>query len=233
VLASNPSRAREFILYRLFQPQGKLRDNIRTNSRALYHSSKPFIHSQIIIINIEGPGRSSRRAPSLFSLVPRSAPRQCPTVGTALQTQPPRAAKRPRCLPVDGGSRAAAEATEAEPVRHRSSSGQATRCDRAVTDGIDQGADAATSLRPVASGRRQSDAERGIGSDPTLTVQGGVGGECRVINRRAGGWRSGLKRQDDVSEVAREHRQGEPGKGPGRCQRRPWVGEKGVEDLSQ
>jgi hypothetical protein len=64
-------------------------------------------------------------------------------------------------------------------------------------------------------GRRQSDAERGIGSDPTLNVergvgrnetlnvQGGVGRECRVINRRAEGSRSGLKGPDDVSELAR------------------------------
>jgi hypothetical protein len=67
-------------------------------------------------------------------------------------------------------------------------------------------------LRPIASGRRQSDAERGIGSDPPLTVEGGVGGECRLINRRAEGWRSGLKGSDDVSEVAREHRPDELGK---------------------
>jgi hypothetical protein len=39
-------------------------------------------------------------------------------------------------------------------------------------------------LRPIASGWRQSDAEREIGSDPTLNVERGVGGECRVINRR-------------------------------------------------
>jgi hypothetical protein len=42
-----------------------------------------------------------------------------------------------------------------------------------------------------------------MGSDPTLNVEGGVGRECRVINRRAEGWRSGLKGPDDVSEGAR------------------------------
>jgi hypothetical protein len=80
--------------------------------------------------------------------------------------------------------------------------------------------------RPIASGRRHSDDERGIGSDPTLNVEGGgdknetlnveggVGRECRVNNRREGGWRSGLKGPDDVSEVAREHRPDEPGKAP-------------------
>jgi hypothetical protein len=45
-------------------------------------------------------------------------------------------------------------------------------------------------------------------------VEAGVGRGCRVINRRAEGWRSGLKEPDDVSEVAREHRPDEPGKGP-------------------
>jgi hypothetical protein len=50
------------------------------------------------------------------------------------------------------------------------------------------------------------------GGNRTLNVEGGVGRECRVINRRAEGWRSGLKGPDDVSEVAREHRPDEPGK---------------------
>jgi hypothetical protein len=99
------------------------------------------------------------------------------------------------------------------------------RCARAVTYGIDQGADAATPLRPIASGRRQSNAERGIGSDSTLNVERRIrrnetldveaelGRECRVINRRAERWRGGLKGPDDVSEVARAP-PGRTGKGP-------------------
>jgi hypothetical protein len=36
----------------------------------------------------------------------------------------------------------------------------------------------------IASGQRQSNAERGISSHPTLNIAGGVGGECLVMNRQ-------------------------------------------------
>jgi hypothetical protein len=68
-------------------------------------------------------------------------------------------------------------------------------------------------VQPIASGRPQSDAQRGIGGGQTLHVEGRVGRDCRVMNRRAEGWRSGLKRPDDVSEGARQ-RPDEPGKAP-------------------
>jgi hypothetical protein len=86
-------------------------------------------------------------------------------------------------------------------------------------------------FRPIASGRRQSDAERGIGSDSTLNiergvgmneilnVEGGVGGKCRLMNR-AEGRRSGLKGRDNVSDGAREHRPDEREKAPRRRHRR-------------
>jgi hypothetical protein len=55
---------------------------------------------------------------------------------------------------------------------------------------------------------------RKVGRNETLNVEGGVGRECRVINRRAEGWRSGSKGPDNASEVAREHGLYEPGKAP-------------------
>jgi hypothetical protein len=111
-------------------------------------------------------------------------------------------------------------------IRHRSSSGQRRTMRQGGNAWHRLGRTRRSRFRPIASGRRQPDAERGIGSDPTLNVERGVGrnetlnveggaeGESRVINRRAERWRSGLKGPDDVSEVAREHRPGEPGKAP-------------------
>jgi hypothetical protein len=57
-----------------------------------------------------------------------------------------------------------------------------TRSGRAAMCGTDHGAEAATvtSAHPIGT----AVIERGIGSDQTLDVEGGVGGECRVINRR-------------------------------------------------
>jgi hypothetical protein len=61
---------------------------------------------------------------------------------------------------------------------------------------MDQGQTRRRQLPPIESGWRQSEAERGIGSDQTRNVEGGVfgtdtlnveagvRGECRVINVR-------------------------------------------------
>jgi hypothetical protein len=74
------------------------------------------------------------------------------------------------------------------------------------------------SFLPRSSLRALSDptlnVEGGIGRNENLNVERGVGRECRAINRRAEGWRSGLKGPDDVSEVEREHRPDEPRKAP-------------------
>jgi hypothetical protein len=66
-----------------FRSQGKLRENVRTNCRALCKSSKQFRLSQILIATIERPRRTSPGAPSLFCLVPPTAPHQFPTARTA------------------------------------------------------------------------------------------------------------------------------------------------------
>jgi hypothetical protein len=162
----------------------------------------------------------------LFSLLPPIAPhahRQLPAPGTPKPARSSYAANPHRCIPAMTccGSRR----PRAERIRSRARPDSTERCGRAVTSVIDQGADTATSLRPIASGRRQSDAGRGIGSDPTLNAEGGVrrneilnveaevGRECRVINRRAEGWRSGLKGRT-TSAKERERRPDEPGKAP-------------------
>jgi hypothetical protein len=48
-------------------------------------------------------------------------------------------------------------------------------------------------LQPIASGRRELDAERGAGTHQTFNVERGAGNECRLIDRRdqaSRGWRS-------------------------------------------
>jgi hypothetical protein len=188
-----------------FHPQGKLRENIRMNYRAFLLASRQFIPSQIIIASTKRPRRTHPGAPFLFCLVPPSAPhppRQLPAPGTPEPTRCSCAAK-PRQRVPDDVLRVAAAAGGAH--RQPSPSGQRRTVRQGGNVWHRLGGTRRRRFRPVASGRRQSDAERGIGSDPTLNVEGRVGGnetlnvgrgvgrERRVINRRAEGWRSGLK----------------------------------------
>jgi hypothetical protein len=62
--------------------------------------------------------------------------------------------------------------------------GSTTWCGRPTTHVINHGETQGRRLRSMVSGRRQSDPERGIGSDQTLNVEGGVRGESRVFNGR-------------------------------------------------
>jgi hypothetical protein len=57
--------------------------------------------------------------------------------------------------------------------------GSTTWCGRLTTHVIDQGQTRRRRFWSMVSGRRQSDTERGIGSDQTLNVEGRVRGECR------------------------------------------------------
>jgi hypothetical protein len=130
---------------------------------------------------------------SLLFRPTRSA--NCPRPTFHKPTRSSCAANPRRCVPATTccGSR-----PREEPIRSGARPDSTARCGRAATSGIDSGRTRRRRFRPIASGRRQSDAERGIGSDPTLNVEGevgrnetlnvegGLGGECRVINRRAG-----------------------------------------------
>jgi hypothetical protein len=148
--------------------------------------SRQFIPSKIIIASNERPRRTSTGASSLFSRVPPIAPhphRQLPTPGTPKPTRSSCAANPHRCIPAM--TCCASRRPRAERIRSRARPDSTERCGRAATSAIDQEADAATSLRPIASGRRQSNAERGIGSDLTLNFEGGVG-RNEILNVEAG-----------------------------------------------
>jgi hypothetical protein len=189
-------------------------------------SSGRFIPSQIITATIKRPDRTSPGAPFLFSLVPRSVsqPRPFPTTGSAQINAIPVRREAASMCPGDDGWQALAEMIGRDTSAIGAHPDSTTRCGRAVTCAIDQGADTATSASAHRIGRWQWDAERGMGGDPTLNiergvgrnetlnVEAGVGGKCRVISRRAEGRRSGLNGSDEVSEAAREHSPGEPGK---------------------
>jgi hypothetical protein len=58
--------------------------------------------------------------------------------------------------------------------------------------------------QPISFGRRQSDAERGVGSDQAPDIQGRVGGKCRVISlavKASRAWRNELKAPDEAKDV--------------------------------
>jgi hypothetical protein len=208
-LKSRPGQ--EFRADRPFHPQGKLRENIRMNRRIVYQTLRRFIRSKIIIASTERRRRTSRGAPFLFCLVPPIAP--IPHRPHRTHQRNPRALRS--SLDASPRRRVAGRGGRGRSHRQRSSSGQHRTMRQGGNVWHRSGGRRATSFRPIASERGQSDAERGIGSDPTLNVEGGfgrnetlnveggVGRECRVISRRAERWRSGLKRPDDVSEGAR------------------------------
>jgi hypothetical protein len=129
---------------------------------------------------------------ALLFRVPRPTARQLPNVDipqtNAILVRCEAASVRP------GGRRQMAAVAAAHPQ----SEFVRTARHGAVVPDTDHGADAATvtSVRRIGTG--QPDAERGIGSDQKPNVEGGIGGECRVINRRekaAGSWWSGLKQR--------------------------------------
>jgi hypothetical protein len=142
---------REFRAYRRFRPRescGTLSERI---VGPLYHSSRRFIPSKIIIASTQRPGRTLRGAPSLFSLVPPTARRQFPTAGTAqvnaILVRCEEASMRPRGRRLAGRGRSdRSRGTSAAGARPDS----AIRCGRAVTYGIAQRADGVRS----ASARR-------------------------------------------------------------------------------
>jgi hypothetical protein len=78
--------------------------------------------------------------------------------------------------------------------------------------GIDQGKTQQHPFWPTTSGWRHSDTERGIGRDQTLNVEGGVGGEYQVINRREKMSREMLERIESVGPGQRSGARARPGK---------------------
>jgi hypothetical protein len=180
---------REFTADRLFRPQTKVLDNVKTNYRLFCESFRQWIHSQIVIATIEWPSRTSLGAPSLVDVL---HPINCPRPTPYQPTQFSCAAKRPRCLPVNDDSPAAAEVAEAHPLS------ELVRTEPHAAVGRNGMASTRKQtprrrLRPIASGHRQSGTERAIGSDLTLNAQQGIGfndasnvekrvtGECQVI----------------------------------------------------
>jgi hypothetical protein len=78
--------------------------------------------------------------------------------------------------------------------------------------GIDQGKTQQHQFWPTISGWRHSDTERGVGRDQKLIVEGEVGGEYQVINRREKMSREMLERIESIGPAQRSGARARPGK---------------------